>query len=113
MGANCEAFGRYQVNAITAYMELNIAHDWDASYVSLGRGQEPYKLKWGSVLTPTYRSILGCNSLFWSLYAGYHVLRSAVKRYTQSSKSPRWVRSIPIRYRVLRHTVSRYVRHMT
>ena len=112
VGASREAFRRYQVNALTAYMEVNIARDWNAPFVSLGQGQEPYKLKWCSALIPTYRLILSRNSLFWNPYTGYHILRSAVKRYTHSSNSPRWVRSIPIRYRVLRHAASRYVHHM-
>ena len=112
VGTSREAFRRYQVSALTAYMEVNIARHRDASYVSLGRGQEPYKLQWSSALIPNCRLILGCDSLFWSLYAGYHVLRSAVKRYTLSPNSPRWVRSIPIRYRALSHAASRYVRHM-
>jgi hypothetical protein len=93
-------------------MEVNIAREWDASYVSLGRTEEAYKLQWSSELIPNYRLILGRGSLFWSLYAGYHVLRSALKRYAHTADSPRWVRSLPLRYRVLRHTASRYVRHM-
>jgi hypothetical protein len=112
VGASREALRRYEVSALTAYMEVNIARHWDAFYVGLGRGVEPYKLRWSSALIPNYRLILGRDSLFWSLYAGYHVLRSAVKRYAQSPSSPRWIRSIPIKYRVLRHAASRYVRRM-
>jgi hypothetical protein len=114
MGTDHKAFRRYQVSALTAYMEVNIARHWDAPNVSLGRGHpgQQYKLQWSSVLMPNYRLLLGRNSLFWSLYAGFHVLRSAVKRYTHNPNSPRWVRSIPIRYRILRHAASRYVRRM-
>jgi hypothetical protein len=110
VGSSREALRRYEVSALTAYMEVNIARQRDAPYVSLGRGQELYKLRWSSALIPNCRLILGRDSLFWSLYAGYHVLRSAVKRYAHSPDSTRWGRSIPLKYRILRHAASRYVR---
>jgi CelD/BcsL family acetyltransferase involved in cellulose biosynthesis len=112
MGTDYKAFRRYQVSALTAYMEVNIARHWDAPYVSLGRGQHQYKMQWSTALLPNCRLLLGRNSLIWTLYAGYHVLRSAVKRYTYDPNSPRWVRSMPDRCRILRHAASRYVRRM-
>jgi CelD/BcsL family acetyltransferase involved in cellulose biosynthesis len=36
VGNSREAFRLYEVSALCAYMEVNIAHRWDASYVSLG-----------------------------------------------------------------------------
>jgi hypothetical protein len=113
VGISPEAFRLYEVSALTAHAEVNIARHWDAPYVSLGRGQDTYKLRWSSALVPNYRLIVGRNPLFWSVYAGYHVLRSALKRYAHSPDSPRWVKSIPhIRYRTLRDAASRFVRHV-
>jgi hypothetical protein len=111
LGVTREALGRYQVSSLTAYTEVSIASQWDAPYASLGRKHESYKLRWSFALVPNYRFILGRNPLFWSIYAGCHVLRSVAKRYMYSPNSPRWVKSIPTRYRVLRHAASRFIRH--
>jgi hypothetical protein len=111
LGVTREALRRYQVSSLTAYTEVSIARQWDAPYVSQGRKQETYKLRWSFALVPNYRFILGRHSLFWSIYAGYHVLRSVAKRYMYSPNSPRWVKSVPTRYRVLRHAASRFIRH--
>jgi hypothetical protein len=113
VGNSHEAFRLYEVSALTAHAEVSIARQRDAPYVSLGRGQDTYKLRWSSALVPNYRLIVGRNPLFWSVYAGYHVLRSALKRYAHSPDSPRWVKSIPhLRYRTLRDAASRFVRHV-
>jgi hypothetical protein len=112
VGIDRRAFSRYQVSALTAHMEVCVARRWDAPHVSLGRGQEAYKLQWSSELVPNHRLILGRDALPWSLYAGYHVLRSAVKRYATSPNSPRWIGNIPSSYKVVRHEASRYMRRI-
>ena len=112
VGISRNAFRRYEVSALTACTEVNIANHCGAPYVSLGRGHEPYKLRWAYALMPNHRLVLGCTPLIWGLYAGYHALRSAIKRYTHSPDSPRWVRDITNRYRVMRNVVSRYRRRM-
>jgi hypothetical protein len=111
VGVTREAFDRYQVSSLTAHTEVSIARQWGAHNVSQGRTQESYKLRWSFAQMPNHRLILGRQSLFWSIYAGYHVLRSAAKRYMYSSNSPRWVKSIPDRYRIWRNAASRFTRH--
>jgi hypothetical protein len=111
LGVSREALGRYQVSSLTAYTEVSIARQWDAPYVSLGRKQENYKLRWSFALVPNHRFILSRHSHIWSIYAGYQVLRSVAKRFLYSPNSPGWVNSIYTRYRVLRHAASRFIRH--
>jgi hypothetical protein len=112
VAASRKALRRYQISALTANMETNIARQWEASYVGQGRDQQDYKLRWSSAMIDNYRLIVGCDSVFWSLYTSYHALRSAAKRYVLRPNSPDWVRSIARRYRARRHAVSRFMRRM-
>jgi hypothetical protein len=109
VGASREALRRYQVSSLIAWMEVNIARNWGVARVSQGRGDEPYKLRWSSELQSNFRLIMGRDLFFWSLYAGYHGLRSKAKRYVHSHGTPTWVRSVLNRYRVLRQAARRYM----
>jgi CelD/BcsL family acetyltransferase involved in cellulose biosynthesis len=91
LGASLEALRRYQWSALYIWDALNIARSKSCSYLDLLRGEEPYKLRWSSRISPSHRLILGRNLVFWAPYAGYHALRSKARRYVKSENAPRWI----------------------
>jgi hypothetical protein len=98
VGNSREAFRLYEVSAVCAYMEVNIAHRWDASYVSLGWSQDLYKQRWGKEVSH-YLIALGRSPLLWRFYLpiwrcdrAYRSLRKRVREYLRSGTTPKWVK---------------------
>ena len=111
LGASREALQRYQWSSLYIWDALNIARTKNCGYLDLLRGEEPYKLRWSSRISPSHRLILGRNLAFWAPYAGYHALRSKTRRYVQSESAPRWIGGVITEARVLRrYGVVNYIR---
>jgi CelD/BcsL family acetyltransferase involved in cellulose biosynthesis len=111
LGASREALRRYQWSSLYIWDALNIARSKNYNYLNLLRGEEPYKLRWSSTISPSHRLILGRSLTFWTPYAGYHALRFRTKMFAQSESAPRWIGSAVTEYRALRHYgVVSYVR---
>jgi hypothetical protein len=102
LGASREALQRYQWSSLYIWDALNIARTKNRGYLDLLRGEEPYKLRWSSRISPSHRLILGRNLASWAPYAGYHALRSKARRYVQSESAPRWIGGAVTEARVLR-----------
>jgi CelD/BcsL family acetyltransferase involved in cellulose biosynthesis len=101
-GANAYARSRFEINTLFVWLYLNVAQDRNIGCVSLSRGAEEYKLKWGSNVVPNHRAILGRNLMILAAYTRYHLLRSKVQAYMLSENAPRWITKIAFRYRGLR-----------
>jgi hypothetical protein len=111
LGASREALQRYQWSSLYIWDALNIARTKNCGYLDLLRGEEPYKLRWSSRVSPSHRLILGRNLGFWAPYAGYHALRSNARRYAQSDSAPRWIGDAITEFLVLRrYGVASYMR---
>ena len=93
-GANQEAVRRYQVSSLNIWNAVNVARSKNSAQVSLLRGEEPYKLRWASELTPNYRVILSEHPTLARLYLASISLRSEAKRYRNSEGAPRWTRGL-------------------
>jgi CelD/BcsL family acetyltransferase involved in cellulose biosynthesis len=102
LAASPEALQRYQWSSLYIWDALNIARTKNCGYLDLLRGEEPYKLRWSSRVSPSHRLILGRNLASWAPYAGYHTLRSRARRYVQSESAPRWIGVAIPEARVLR-----------
>ena len=111
LGASREARQRYQWSSLYIWDALNIARSKNLSHLDLLRGEEPYKLRWSSRISPSHRLILGRNLAYWAPYAGYHALRLKAKRYLQSENAPRGIGGALIEFRALRrYGVASYIR---
>ena len=111
LGASREALRRYQWSSLYIWDTLNIARSKNRGYLDLLRGEEPYKLRWSSRISPSHRLILARNSAFWAPYARYHALRLKAKRYVQSESAPRWIGGAITEFRALRrYGVASYIR---
>ena len=111
LGASREALQHYQWSSLYIYDALNIARSKNCSYLDLLRGEEPYKLRWSSRISPSHRLILGQNLAFWAPFAGYHALRLKTKRYVQSESVPRWIGGAITEFRALRrYGLASYIR---
>jgi CelD/BcsL family acetyltransferase involved in cellulose biosynthesis len=111
LGAGREALQRYQWSSLYIWDALNIARSKSCSYLDLLRGEEPYKLRWSSRISPSHRLIFGRNLALWAPYAGYHALRSEAKRYVRSESAPRWIGDAITESRALRrYGVVNYIR---
>jgi CelD/BcsL family acetyltransferase involved in cellulose biosynthesis len=111
LGASREALQRYQWSSLYIWDALNIARSKNCGYLDLLRGAEPYKLRWSSRISPSYRLILGRNLAFWAPYAGYHALRLKAKRYVKSESAPRWIGGAITEFRALRrYGIASYIR---
>lgn len=100
VGNSSEAFRRYEVSALTARTEVHIARRWDAPCVSLGRGQQPIKQRWGREIG-NMEIALGRSPLLWRFYVtkrrghrAYRSLRLRVREYLRSDTTPEWVRDV-------------------
>jgi CelD/BcsL family acetyltransferase involved in cellulose biosynthesis len=91
--ANGYAVRRFQLNSLFMHNWIRIALESNTPIVSLLRGEEPYKLRWGPRLAANHRAILARDPASFGVYAGYHAARSAVARYTKSEDAPEWIRS--------------------
>ncbi len=111
LGASHEALQRYQWSSLYIWDALNIARSKNCVYLDLLRGEEPYKLRWSSRISPSHRLILGRNLAFWAPYAGYYALRLKIKRYVQSESAPRWIGGAITEFRALRrYGIASYIR---
>ena len=111
LGASREALQRYQWSSLYIWDALNIARSKNCGYLDLLRGEEPYKVRWSSRISPSHRLILGRNLAFWAPYAGYHALRFKARRYVQSESTPRWIGGAITEFRALRrYGVASYIR---
>src|SRR5215203_4699311 len=111
LGASREALQRYQWSSLYIWDALNIARTKNCGYLDLLRGEEPYKLRWSSRISPSHRLILGRNLASWATYAGYHALRSKARRYVQSESAPRWIGGAITEFRALRrYGIASYIR---
>ncbi len=111
LGASREALQHYQWSSLYIWDALNIARRKNCGYLDLLRGEELYKLRWSSKISPSHRLILGRNLAFWAPYAGYHALRLKAKRYVQSESAPRWIGGAITEFRALRrYGVASYIR---
>jgi CelD/BcsL family acetyltransferase involved in cellulose biosynthesis len=111
LGASREARQRYQWSSLYIWDALNIARTKNRGQLDLLRGEEPYKLRWSSRISPSHRLILGRNLVYWVPYAGYHALRAKARRYVQSESAPRWIGGAVTEARVLRrYGVVNYMR---
>lgn len=111
LGASREALQRYQWSSLYIWDALNIARSKNCGYLDLLRGEEPYKLRWSSSISPSRRLILGRNLSFWTPYAGYHALRFKAKSYVRSENAPRWTGDAIAELRALRrYGIASYMR---
>ncbi len=111
LGASREALQHYQWSSLYIFDALNIARSKNCGYLDLLRGEEQYKLRWSSRISPSHRLILGRNVAFWTPYAGYHALRSEARRYVRSESAPRWIGGAITEFRALRrYGVASYIR---
>ena len=111
LGASRDALQRYQWSSLYIWDALNIARTKNCAYLDLLRGEEAYKLRWSSRISPSHRLILGRNLAFWAPYAGYHALRSKARMYVHSESAPRWIGGVLTESRVLRrYGVASYIR---
>ena len=111
LGASHDALQRYQWSSLYIWDALKIASSKDCGYLDLLRGEEPYKLRWSSRISPSHRLILGQNVAFWALYAGYYALRIKAKRYVQSESAPRWTGGAITEFQALRrYGLPNYIR---
>ena len=111
LGASREALQRYQWSSLYIWDALNIARSKNRGYLDLLRGEEPYKLRWNSSISPSHRLILGRSLSFWTPYAGYHALRFKAKRYVRSESAPRWTSDAITEFRALRrYGIASYIR---
>jgi CelD/BcsL family acetyltransferase involved in cellulose biosynthesis len=108
IGASQEALERYQFSSLYIWDAMNVALSGNSRHLDLGRGEEPYKLRWSSRVVPNHRVILGRNPLFWAPYAGYHALRSKAKRSADSEEASRWIKDVRDKYRTLRRAATRF-----
>ena len=95
-GANEDAHERYQISSLYMHNAVNVALSRSSTYVSLLRGEEPWKLWWNPRIVPNYRLTLGNSSVTFGPYAGYLALRFAAvryaTRYTKSENASPWVK---------------------
>jgi hypothetical protein len=91
--ANGYALRRFQLNSLFMHNWINVALDRGIPTVSLLRGEEPHKLRWGPGVAANQRAILARDPASFGAYAGYHAARSAAARYTKSEEAPEWLRS--------------------
>jgi CelD/BcsL family acetyltransferase involved in cellulose biosynthesis len=110
LGAGQKALRRYQFSSLGIWDAINVACSRSGSYLDLGRGEDPYKLRWDPRRVSTHRIILGRSMARWAAYAGYHALRSKTVRYVRSEGAPEWIKDIPTKYRTLRYGIARYVK---
>jgi hypothetical protein len=111
LGASREALQRYQWSSLYIWDALNIARTKACVSLVLLRGEEPYKLRWSSRISPSHRLILGRNLAFWAPYVGNYALRLKAKRYVQSESAPRWIGGAVSEARILRrYGVVNYIR---
>src|SRR5215203_3690479 len=111
LGASREALQRYQWSSLYIWDALNIARSKNRGYLDLLRGEEPYKLRWNSSISPSHRLILGRSLSFWTPSAGYHALRFKAKRYVRSESAPRWTSDAITEFRALRrYGIASYIR---
>ena len=107
-GAREQILRRYQLSSLFIWDAINIALTRNSLRLDLLRGEEPYKLRWTPTTTPSSRVILCSSRILCSLYAGYHVLHSGMKRYTKKESTPRWLKSAANRYRTVRYVITRF-----
>jgi CelD/BcsL family acetyltransferase involved in cellulose biosynthesis len=91
-GASQETLKRYQVSTLMTHDAFNAALQRNSSYLDLGRGVEPYKLRWTSRVVSNERLILGRSLITWAPYTAYHKARFAFVRYENSERVPKWVK---------------------
>jgi hypothetical protein len=107
-GAGEEASRRYQLETLSNWDAMEVAHVGNSEYVSFMDGATRDKLRWASEVVRSHRLILGRSAAFWVPYAGYHVLRdryyalrSEAQSYAYSEGAPRWVKKAIERYYAL------------
>ncbi len=93
-GVSQRILDHYQWNALLVQAGTAIAQARGAAYLDLLRGEQDYKLQWASKVLPSHRLILGRNTLAWSVYAGFHVLRARLEDFIFSPGCPSWVRDV-------------------
>jgi CelD/BcsL family acetyltransferase involved in cellulose biosynthesis len=138
IGASEEASGRYQLETLTNWDAIEVAHSKGSAYVSSMFHASWDKLRWADEVVSSHRAILGRTKAFWVPYAGCHVLRAryyallsnaqvymhsedapswikkaiesyyALLSYPYSQSAPRWVKSATERYYELRHEYGYY-----
>ena len=99
VGASQEALRRYQVSSLMLENALNIARNRGSKCLSMGRGEERYKVRWSSGVIPDYRIILGRSLTPWAPYTGSCALYSRARRYMNTEKVPRLAKRMVRRYR--------------
>jgi hypothetical protein len=107
LGANHAALQRYQWSSLYIWDAVNTALSKDKNRIDLLRGEEQYKLRWSSEILPNHRLILGRHRATWAPYAGYHLLRSRARRYANSERAPRWLKSAARIYPLLGREAAR------
>jgi len=112
IGASQEASRRYQLETLTNWDAINVAHGRGSAYVSLMFYASWDKLRWADELITSRRAILGRGRAFWIPYAGYYLLRnryysllSEAQSYVHSEDAPRWIKSVTERYYALQSYV--------
>jgi CelD/BcsL family acetyltransferase involved in cellulose biosynthesis len=99
VGANQEAFSRYQWSTLFIWDALNIARSRNCAYVSLLSGPQEYKQRWSNKEVPHYRIALVRSSLLgrfylpaWRCYRAFRSLRLRIRDHLKSDTTPRWVK---------------------
>jgi hypothetical protein len=82
LGASQQALRRYQVSSLVIENALDIALSRGSECLSMGRGEERYKVRWSSRVVPNYRIVLGSSLAPWAPYTGYCALYSRARRYS-------------------------------
>jgi CelD/BcsL family acetyltransferase involved in cellulose biosynthesis len=108
-GADEEASGRYQLETLSNWDAIEVAHAAASSErVSFMDGATRDKLRWASEVVQSHRLILGRTAALYVPYAGYHLmrtyyraLRSGAQSYAYSEEAPQWVKKAVERYHAL------------
>lgn len=107
-GASRQALKRYQFSTLCVFDALDLARRKGLTRLSHLRGEEAYKLRWASGVTPNHRLILGRNLMFMRAYASCQTLRSKAQEYLLSEDAPAWAAKAIATYRDLRMRGARW-----
>jgi CelD/BcsL family acetyltransferase involved in cellulose biosynthesis len=106
-GATSEALRRYSISPLYIRDGVSVARENNLPHFDLMWGSESHKLQWQPQIIANHRAILGRNPVLWAPYAGYHLLRSCLKRYVNSEAAPPLIKDAAKKYRTLRFKLPR------
>lgn len=106
-GASTDALHRYSMDCLYIHDLANTAEARGLRTLSLGRGEESYKMRWGPGVADNERLILGRSRLSFWPYAAHALAYSRARRWKNSGAAPAWALGAASRYRALRFRLAR------